>query len=202
MTGSGDVRANRRGARSRQRVLDAAEEVMARHGYAEATIPRIVAAAGVPLSSIYHYFGSKEGVLYAVMERGGRRMAEAVPAPPPGAEPLSALTLFFEQLCAAIEAHPNFFTLLTATVEMTASQTARPAQLARDLRELGLALIRERLAAALGMPPDDEWAEELARFVRAALDGALIAERVDGVPLSLTLRPLPSAVLAVHRDRG
>ncbi|MEV0358107.1 hypothetical protein AB0H71_18835 [Nocardia sp. NPDC050697] len=45
----------------------------------------------------------------------------------------------------------------------------------------------------------DERADRLARFARASIDGALLAERVDRVPLAQTLRPLPLALLAVHR---
>ena len=52
---------------------------MAEHGYDAATVAALVDEAGVPASSIYHYFGSKEGVLLAVMERGAERFFEALP---------------------------------------------------------------------------------------------------------------------------
>ena len=74
-----DVIPNRRGERSREAVLDAAERVMAERGYEAATVASLVEEAGVPASSIYHYFGSKEGVLLAVMERGAERFFEALP---------------------------------------------------------------------------------------------------------------------------
>ena len=59
------VTPNRRGVKSRTLVLDAAERVMAADGFEAATIARIVEEAGVPLSSVYHYYGSKDGVLLA-----------------------------------------------------------------------------------------------------------------------------------------
>ena len=62
-----EVTPNRRGVRSREAVLDAAERLMAEQGYEAATVARLVEEAGIPPSSIYHYFGSKEGVLLAVM---------------------------------------------------------------------------------------------------------------------------------------
>ena len=77
---SGDVTPNRRGARSREAVLDAAERLIAEHGYEAATVSALVEQAGVPASSVYHYFGSKEGVLLAVMERGAKRYLAEVPA--------------------------------------------------------------------------------------------------------------------------
>ena len=37
------------------------------------------AGGGIPASSIHHYFGSKEGVLLAVMERGAERFYAELP---------------------------------------------------------------------------------------------------------------------------
>jgi AcrR family transcriptional regulator len=56
-----EVTPNRRGARSREAVLDAAERLIAENGFEAATVGALVKAAGIPASSIYHYFGSKEG---------------------------------------------------------------------------------------------------------------------------------------------
>ena len=73
------VTPNRRGARSREAVLDAAERLIADQGYDAATIAALVDEAGLPASSIYHYFGSKQGVLLAVMERGAERYFASLP---------------------------------------------------------------------------------------------------------------------------
>ena len=75
-----DVTPNRRGARSRELVLDAAERLIAENGYGSATVAALVEEAGIPPSSVYHYFDSKEGILLAVMERGAERFFEALPA--------------------------------------------------------------------------------------------------------------------------
>ena len=76
-----DVRPNRRGMKSRELVLDAAERVMAEHGFEAATLARVVEEAGIPLSSVYHYYGSKDGILLAVMERGAERFFDDLPIP-------------------------------------------------------------------------------------------------------------------------
>ena len=65
--------------RSRELVLDAAERVMAEHGFEAATVARVVEEAGIPPSSVYHYFGSKDGILLAVMERGADRFFADLP---------------------------------------------------------------------------------------------------------------------------
>src|SRR6476619_1973205 len=74
-----ETKPNRRGARSRELVLDAAERIMAAEGYEAAALARIVEESEIPISSVYHYFGSKDGGLLAVMERGAERFFDLVP---------------------------------------------------------------------------------------------------------------------------
>ena len=76
-----EVTPNRRGLKSRELVLDAAERVMAEHGFEAATLARVVEESGVPMSSVYHYYGSKDGILLAVMERGAERFFADLPEP-------------------------------------------------------------------------------------------------------------------------
>ena len=52
----------RKGQRTRRRILEAAREVFAKVGYERATIRGIAAAAGVDKSSIIKYFGTKQGL--------------------------------------------------------------------------------------------------------------------------------------------
>ena len=57
------------GARTRERVLEAAADLIARQGYAATSIAQISQRSGSNPASIYWAFGSKEGLLAAVMER-------------------------------------------------------------------------------------------------------------------------------------
>src|SRR6218665_1249815 len=107
------VTPNRRGARSRKAVLDAAERVMSEHGYGGATMALIVEAAEIPASSIYHYFGSKDGVLLAVMERGADRFFAAIPEPEQLlGTPQEHLQVALDALKVALQANPDFLRLL------------------------------------------------------------------------------------------
>lgn len=58
---------------------------MATKGYAATSISDIRDACGLAPSSIYWHFGSKEGVLAAMMERGAQRF---LPRYPPGMRPM------------------------------------------------------------------------------------------------------------------
>jgi AcrR family transcriptional regulator len=52
----------RKGARTRRRILETARKVFADVGYERATIRLIAAAAGVDKSSVIQYFGTKQGL--------------------------------------------------------------------------------------------------------------------------------------------
>jgi AcrR family transcriptional regulator len=53
----------------RDRILDAAESSFAESGYAGASLRDIVLAAKVNLATVYYYFGSKTGLMEAVLKR-------------------------------------------------------------------------------------------------------------------------------------
>lgn len=61
------------GELSRHAILDAAARLMAERGYDATSIAVLSAETSLPSSSIYWHFGSKEGVLAAVLERGAER---------------------------------------------------------------------------------------------------------------------------------
>ena len=61
---------------AREAILEAAEEVFAREGFAGARIDAIGAEAGYNKSLIFHYFGGKEGLYRAVIARLKRRVME------------------------------------------------------------------------------------------------------------------------------
>ncbi|MCO6003562.1 TetR/AcrR family transcriptional regulator [Actinoallomurus purpureus] len=56
------------GRRTRERIVQAAADLMFRQGVAGTSIPEIQQAAGVSASQIYHYFGDKRGLVRAVID--------------------------------------------------------------------------------------------------------------------------------------
>lgn len=53
----------------KDRILDAAEEVFAESGFHGASLRAIVLKARVNLATVYYYFGSKEGLMLATLDR-------------------------------------------------------------------------------------------------------------------------------------
>src|ERR1700756_923370 len=110
-----EVIPNRRGLRSRELVLDAAERVMAEHGFEAATLALVVDEAGIPMSSVYHYFGSKDGILLAVMERGANRFFADLPDwERRMGRPAEHLANVISTVVSTLDRHPSFLRLLIA----------------------------------------------------------------------------------------
>ncbi len=57
-----------RGAATRARIVEAAAELVRRHGAAGTGLEAVMAAAGVSKSQLYHYFADKEALVTAVVE--------------------------------------------------------------------------------------------------------------------------------------
>ena len=197
-----DVRPNRRGMRSRELVLDAAERVMAEQGFEAATLARVVEEAGIPLSSVYHYYGSKDGILLAVMERGAERFFDDLPIPTRRLRrPATHLATVLSTTARTLERHPNFLRLLIVfAVQPPARAGGEIEAVVTRVRQLGLDRLREQIALAFGDDPDSPATVRLARIALAAIDGAFVASQADpAVTLEELLEPLVPALVGARR---
>jgi AcrR family transcriptional regulator len=201
MASNGAVTPNKRGARSRQIVLDAAERVIAVHGYATASVASIVEEAGIPMSSVYHYFGSKEGVLLAVMERAAERFYAGFPeVPQRSGTPEEHLTAMLDILVGALEKNSGFLRMVIVMEVQPPPDTASEVQMVvRRQRDEALRRLREQIAIAFDVSPRGAAVKRLAQFSLAAIDGAFIAAQGDRrVTLGHLLRYLPAALVAMY----
>lgn len=202
MSAPAAVRPNRRGVRSRERVLDAAERIMAARGFEAATLARVVEESGIPMSSVYHYFGSKETILLAVMERGAERFFADLPdlSRRPG-RPVQHLTRVVSGAVGTLERHPDFLRMLIVfAAQPPATSDGDIQSVVRRVRDRALELLRGQIAAAFRDDPRNPATDQLARFALAAIDGAFMACQADrGVTLEGLLLPLAPALVAARR---
>ncbi|HSS61453.1 MAG TPA: TetR/AcrR family transcriptional regulator [Candidatus Limnocylindrales bacterium] len=198
-----DVTPNRRGLRSRELVLDAAERIMAADGFEAATIARVVDEAGIPLSSVYHYYGSKDRILLSVIERGAERFFADLPDWDRRiGRPAEHLARVTSTAVRTLERHPSFLRLLIvfAVQSRAAGTTDEVRSVVIRVRELALERLREQLALAFSDDPRNPIIEQLARFALAAVDGAFVASQADpGATLESILQPLAPALVAARR---
>jgi AcrR family transcriptional regulator len=186
-------------------VLDAAERLMAEHGYEAATVAGLVDEAGVPASSVYHYFGSKEGVLLAVMERGAERFFAALPdferRIGSRQEHLRAVV---EAVSATLDRHPDFLRILIVMAAQPPTAGEREVhRMVNRVRELALVRLRQQMEIVFALDPDSAPAHHLARFALAAFDGAFVARQSHtDLTIADLLEHLPAALVAVRRQLG
>jgi len=64
----------------RQQIMDAAIELFAQQGYAATSIRQIADGVGVNSAMVHYYFGSKEALLYEVMDQSLEPLVEAISA--------------------------------------------------------------------------------------------------------------------------
>jgi AcrR family transcriptional regulator len=57
------------GTNTKERILDAAEQLFAAHGFAGTSLRAVTREAGVNLAAIHYHFGTKEDLLRAVLSR-------------------------------------------------------------------------------------------------------------------------------------
>ena len=200
-----EVTPNRRGARSREAVLDAAERLIAEHGFEAATVGALVKAAGIPASSIYHYFGSKDGVLLAVMERGAQGYFAELQLPERRlGSPREHLRALLEAATATLERHPDFLRILVVmAVQPSAAGDGEVHRVVERVRELALERLREQMHVVFGLDPASDEADHLARFWLSASDGAFVAHQSHPQrSVADLLGHLPDALIAVRRALG
>jgi AcrR family transcriptional regulator len=70
-------------ARNRQAILRAAEELLAAHRPEDISLEQVAAAAGVGKGTVFHRFGNRTGLMYALMEQRARVLEQAIATGPP-----------------------------------------------------------------------------------------------------------------------
>ena len=133
----------------REHLLEAAAQVFANRGYADAQMDEIAAAADTSKGGLYFHFPNKEALIAAVIGRAGdllrRRIARAMDAA--GANPVARADSALSTLVDTLSAHRSLARVLAAE------------------RLGGSVAARERIAEI-----EDEYVEIIAAELRRALD--------------------------------
>ncbi len=171
-------------ARSRerlQRVLDAADDVLAGEGTVAFTTTRVAERAGVPVGSVYRFFDDKEAIVealairyWAELEAVVARLAERGPG---GGRPASPSAAVLDALAAGFRARPGFLALWYGGLRSERVRAAtRPSRLA--ITSSVVEILRAHWPAV-----GDEPVQTAAEMVVLAGDGLLreaFRRRPDG----------------------
>lgn len=88
-------------ARNRRAILAATERLLAAHRPRDISMEQVAAAAGVGKGTVFHRFGNRTGLMYALMVERAQALEEAVASGPP---PLGAGAPERERLLAFLDA--------------------------------------------------------------------------------------------------
>jgi AcrR family transcriptional regulator len=169
------TRKQQQGEQSRELILDATERLMATRGYAATSISDIRKACGLPPSSIYWHFGSKEGVLAAAMQRGADRFFAAIPTSEDAETQLAVLSTLQAQ-------HPDFLRLFYM-LSLERGNDPAVAAVVRRVRDTAIARFRNAITQLLpaDAPPSkaDRVVTELTALAVALSDGVFFADHLE-----------------------
>ncbi len=175
-------RTQARGDVSRNEIMDAASRLVLAHGYKGMTVSALCQETGLPPTSIYWHFGSKEGVLLAAMQRSAERFsAEAGTLDNLGATPRDRLAVLLLAAGSALQERPEFLRMLMRLVLQQEGLGAVSSSL-HEMRMLGRTALMATLRTAyesLGPALTDEVARGVIDTAIALFDGAFIALQID-----------------------
>ncbi len=188
------TRTQQQGEQSRELILDATERLMATRGYAATSISDIRKASGLPPSSIYWHFGSKEGVLAAAMQRGAERFFAAIPTSEDAETQLAVLSTLQAQ-------HPDFLRLFYM-LSLERGNDPAVAAVVRRVRDTAIARFRNAITQLLpaDAPPSkaDRVVTELTALAVALSDGVFFADHLEpDTDVARMYRRLSQAITAL-----
>ena len=194
---------------SREVILDAAEDLMARIGYDKTSISMICRASGLPVGSLYHHFGSKAGLLAAAMKRGADRFFAAMPqAEEMSGSPEENMRDYWGAAADAIVANASYF-YLESDLTRFGRDDPDVARLIDESRQSALShigVVIEPFARAAGVPDPAAEARRLVTFTVTFTRGAIIDAGRDRERLRTLINELylllRASILEAGRSAG
>lgn len=176
------------GAQTRDRLLAAAAELLEEAAGEDVSTRAICDRAGVRAPTLYHHFGSKEGLIDAVVSHGLRAFLDSVDEPPED-DPVAHLREAWDLHVQFGLENPSFYVLVYGR-----TRPGRPCAVVADLRAMVLqALEPVARHGRLRVPPEEAAAQIVAAGSGVAL--ALIAQPPEGRDLALSAQ-VRDAILA------
>ncbi len=181
-------------ARNRQAILEAAEELLREHPPEQVSVERVAAAAGVGKGTVFHRFGSRLGLMQALMAERALVLQEAATSGPPplgpGASPGERLEAFLD---GVVKLAMRNVGLITAQEH---AQATRKDSAPRQESPIYL-FWHEHVSGLLAEARPDVDADLIAHLILSSLHTEPVAALLragDGERLAVCFRQLVTAV--------
>ena len=162
---------------TRERIVEASAELLARQGYNATGVKQIVTAAQAPFGSLYHFFpGGKEQLGAEAIRISGAMYEQLIPAVfDPAPDPVTGVRLFFAGAAAHLEETDYADACPIATVALEVSSVSEQMRVAcAEVFESWIAAGTRRFERA-GISA--ERSRELMIAMLATLEGAFVLAR-------------------------
>lgn len=147
---------------ARQKIVEAAGEIFAEHGFHAATVREICTHAGVNVAAVNYYFGDKAALYVEVLRQSTCAARVEIPA---DQEPEDALRAFIHGMCRRMLERPSW------AYRLMAHEMARPTvaldQMIEEVVRPNYQRIRNILSAILNLPPDNKTTRMCAHSIIA-----------------------------------
>ena len=169
---------------SRQRILDAATRLMSERGYAGTSISMITKLSGLPASSTYWHFGSKERLLSEVLEHAATSFLHSLPRlEDVEGTPRERVHKIVRVAFARNQGDdPDFLRLLFMIALERGEGRGEVLETIRRVRRQVAKGWKRMFDELYGLPTDAEieaLVDRLAAFAIAASDGSFLASQIE-----------------------
>ncbi|WP_369226204.1 TetR/AcrR family transcriptional regulator [Streptomyces sp. R39] len=176
----------RQGDESRRAILEATLEIAARNGYDGTTVAAVTEATGLPASSIYWHFRSKDALLAATLEFSYREWRALVPTwsgPVENGSVAEEVEARFQRAAVSLTSSPEFWSLgLLLTLQQRIKEPAAR-RLYAEVRQNTETEITDwwvRVLRPEAVTEDPRLPRRLARFHMMLMDGLFMHVRSTG----------------------
>jgi AcrR family transcriptional regulator len=155
-------------------ILDAAEELIARHGLHDAALVQIARRAGVAVGTLYNYFTDRDALIRDLFESRRATFRPRLFAAIQGGRELAfepRLRRFVREVFEAFESHRSFLKLAIENEHLKPSASSTPQDLLSGVRDIVAAGVHE------GVIPADR--AELLPLVITALIKSIAVHRIQ-----------------------
>ncbi len=171
-------------AASRERIVQTAMELFSQKGYQAAGVDELASRSGIAKTAIYYHFGSKEGLLAAVLERAATVWIDGIQeAARQAGEPLERLERALAGMRAVLEERPWIFKLLQILALEVADEKPEIRAILKSIIHRARGALVHGIGDALGA--DLPQVEVVAGMILALLDGVALGRQVDPAEMSL-----------------
>ncbi|HZJ65470.1 MAG TPA: TetR/AcrR family transcriptional regulator [Kofleriaceae bacterium] len=173
-------------------ILDAAEELIARHGLHDAALLQIARHAGVAVGTLYNYFTDRDALIRGLFEsRRASLRPRLLAAISAGAdlafEP--RLRRFVRDVFEAFEAHRGFLKVAIENEHLKPSGSTTPQDLLAGVRDIIAAGVREGAIA-------EQYAEILPLVITGTIKSIVVNRLQTGAALAGDADPIVDILLS------